>query len=81
MGISIEQCRAGRALLNWSAQALADAAKTGVATVRRFESGQPVQITSIETMQAALENAGVIFVADSEPSPTGGAGVRLRGSD
>lgn len=75
--ISLEQCRAGRALLGWSAVELAASAKVGVATVRRFESGQPVQPASINALQGALEHARVVFMADGDRSIGGGAGVRL----
>lgn len=75
--ITVEQCRAGRALLGWSAAELAAAAVVGVATVRRFESGQPVQPASVNLMQVALERARVIFITDGGRSARGGAGVRL----
>ena len=73
----IEQCRSARALLNWSAAELADAAGLGSATVRRFESGQAVQAGSIETMRRALEAAGVVFIETGETSRKAGFGVRL----
>ena len=72
-----EQLRAGRALLDWSQDDLAKKAGVGVATVRRLE-GQSGQLRStsqsIWALQAALEQAGVIFIAESEPL---GPGVRL----
>lgn len=75
--ITAPQLRAGRALLKWSAQDLADAASIGVATVRRAES----DVGEIETTAAnalairnALETAGVEFI----PENGGGAGVRLQ---
>lgn len=73
----IEQCRSARALLNWSAADLAQAAKLGSATVRRFESGQTVQPESIDTMRRALEAAGVLFIDSGELSRKAGYGVRL----
>jgi transcriptional regulator with XRE-family HTH domain len=75
--ISIEQCRAARSLLDWSAQALADAASLGVATVRRFESGSFVQAASIATIERTLSEAGITFIAAGETSSEGGEGVRL----
>ena len=77
MLLSVEQCRAARALLGWSTNALADASKLGLATVRRFETGNPVQPNSIEAMQKALEDAGIAFVSADQPSATGGEGVRF----
>lgn len=77
MPMTIEQCRAARALLGWSTMALADAAGLGIATVRRFETANPVAQSSVATMQKALERAGVVFLDADQPSPPGGAGVRL----
>jgi len=79
MGMTIPQCRAARALLGWSAADLAASCKIGIATVKRFESGQTVQDASVDTMRKALEAAGVQFIAIGATSPGAGAGVRLRG--
>lgn len=73
----IEQCRAARALLDWSAQDLADRAEIGVATIRRFESGSAVATASIDAMVATLNAAGIAFIAAGESSPDGGEGVRI----
>lgn len=69
------QCRAARALLDWSQQQLADAARVGVVTVRQLEAGasQPRNAT-LDVMKRALEEAGVIFVAENGEGP----GVRLK---
>lgn len=75
--VNVEQCRGARALLGWSAQDLADAAKIGVATVRRYEGGNPVALGSIELMAGAMRAAGVIFIDDGEKSLAGGPGIRL----
>lgn len=77
MDMTIAQARGARGMLNWSAAALAEASSIGIATVKRFEGGQPVQSASIHAMQRALEAAGIVFIADGEPSLTAGAGVRL----
>lgn len=73
--INSAQCRAGRALLNWSQQQLADAARVGVVTVRQFESGgsEPRNAT-LDVIRRALESAGVIFVEENGEGP----GVRLK---
>ena len=73
----VEQCRAGRALLAWSAQRLADEAQIGVATVRRYEGGSVVVAGSIDAMRAAMQQAGVVFVDADETSSSGGPGVRI----
>ena len=75
--ISIEQCRAARALLDWSAQMLADKAGVGVATVRRYESGHAVADASLTAIEAALAAAGITFIATGDVSRDGGEGVRF----
>ena len=72
--ITPAQCRAARALLDWSQQQLAEAARVGVVTVRQFEAGasQPRNST-VDVVIRALEAAGVEFIAENG----GGAGVRL----
>jgi transcriptional regulator with XRE-family HTH domain len=75
--MKVEQCRAARALLDWSAQQLAEYAGVGVATVRRFESGSTVADTSVDAMTKALNAAGISLIPAGAPSPNGGAGVRL----
>ena len=76
--ISPAQCRAGRALLDWSAGDLA--AKVGLDErfVRAFESntGDPSS-GQVEALRSALMRAGVVFTNGNSP------GVRLvsRGGD
>lgn len=73
------QCRAARALLNLSRDALADMAEVGVATISDFERGQrqPYDRT-LRDIQTALEEAGVLFIpADTDA----GAGVRLKATN
>lgn len=69
------QCRAARALLDWSQQQLADAAGVGVVTVRQFEgsAAEPRRAT-LAAIHGALHGAGVQFI----PENGGGAGVRLK---
>lgn len=63
-----------RAALNWSTQDLAKAAAVGANTVNRFEAGQDARVSSVEKMRKAMEDAGVIFVAENGEGP----GVRLK---
>lgn len=65
-----------RAALNWSTQDLATAAGVGANTVNRFETGQDARMSSVDKMRSAMEEAGVIFVAENGEGP----GVRLRKS-
>lgn len=74
--ITGSQIRAGRALLRWSADDLARAAKLGVATVRRAEAvdGRPaITEANSAAIRRALEEGGVQLI----PENGGGAGVRL----
>jgi transcriptional regulator with XRE-family HTH domain len=71
------QCRAARALLDWSQQQLADASKVGNATIRNFEGGKSSpQNATLDVLRRALEAAGVEFI----PENGSGVGVRLKKS-
>jgi hypothetical protein len=61
-----EQCRAARAWLDWSQDALAKAANVGVSTVRDFEGKKNRNPTrnNLAAMQDALEKGGVSFFDD-----------------
>ena len=75
--ITSGQIRAGRALLRWSANDLAERSRLGVATIRRAEAADgPILITEANSaaIRSTLESAGVIFVEENGEGP----GVRLR---
>jgi transcriptional regulator with XRE-family HTH domain len=69
------QCRAARALIDWSREQLADASRVGLRTIVDFERGarEPREIT-IAAIRAALESASVIFVDENGEGP----GVRMK---
>jgi len=75
MGITAGQARAARGLIGWSQDELAAESGVGRATIADFESGkrQPYE-TTLGKLSAALEKAGVEFIAENG----GGPGVRLR---
>jgi len=68
-----EQCRAGRALLNWSQEELAKRARVAKQTLADFERGarSPYPRT-LADIREALEVEGVEFTNGDAP------GVRLR---
>ncbi|WP_342211505.1 transcriptional regulator [Blastochloris tepida] len=69
------QCRAARALIEWTQPRLAEAAKLGLSTVVDFEkSRRSVSEDAIAAIRLALEGAGIEFI----PENGGGPGVRLQ---
>jgi len=69
------QCRAGRGLLDWSQQDLADYASVGIVTVRQLEAGvNAPRRSTLEVVRQAFERGGVEFIDENG----GGPGVRLR---
>lgn len=77
MSLTGSQIRAGRALVRWSAEKLAEAAKLGRITVTRAEAvdGKPsLTEANVDAIRRVLETAGVEFI----PENGGGPGVRLK---
>ena len=74
-GVTGGQIRAARAILNMSAQDLADATKLSRGTIQRaeLESAQ-ITVANTERIVDVLEAMGVIFI----PANGEGPGVRLR---
>lgn len=70
--LTIQACRAGRALLKWGVRDLAREAGLGVASVARFEAGEPIREETAEKIVAAFEAYGV------EITNGKGTGARLR---
>ena len=74
------QCRAGRAMLGWSQDRLAELSHVNKKTVADFERGvrQPYERT-LRDLRETMESAGVLFIDDGAASDVGGGpGVRLR---
>ncbi len=70
--ISPAQCRAARAILDWSQQKLADESKIGNATIRNFEGEKSTpQHATLDVLRRCFEAAGIEFI--------NGTGVKLRG--
>ena len=70
--IAPAQCRAARALLDWTQPRLAEKAVVGLSTVVDFErERREVSSEAIAKMKDALESAGVEFTNGGQP------GVRM----
>lgn len=63
-----------RVAVGWGVRDLAREAKVSTDTVARLERGDLLKEATISAIRAALESAGVEFIAENG----GGAGVRLR---
>lgn len=68
------QVRAARALLKWKVEDLAKNAQVSPNTVVRFEAEKGVNMATLKAIQAALEEAGILFIHENG----GGVGVRFR---
>lgn len=69
------QCRAARALLDWSREDLARESKVSRAAIADFETAKrQVRERTTDDLLSALEAAGIEFI----PANGGGAGVRFR---
>ncbi|WP_378947751.1 helix-turn-helix domain-containing protein [Mesorhizobium sp. ANAO-SY3R2] len=72
--ISPEQCRAARALLNWTQADLGERVSISVVSIRAFEKGGEMRDANRKLLALTFEQAGVVLI----PENGGGAGVRLR---
>ena len=64
----------GRAAVGWSVRELARNVGVTPNTISRIENGGDALASTMERLQTALENVGVIFIYADEEGP----GVRLR---
>jgi transcriptional regulator with XRE-family HTH domain len=69
-----DQCRMARAAVKLGIKELSTLAKISTNTLVRFERGEKLKDSTIETIQAVLEAAGVEFISANG----GGPGVRLK---
>jgi transcriptional regulator with XRE-family HTH domain len=73
--ITPAQCRAGRALIDWSKEQLAEAARVSVRTISDFERVRKTpREASLKAIEAALFDGGVLMVGEGNA----GVGVRLK---
>ncbi|RJG46648.1 XRE family transcriptional regulator [Mesorhizobium sp. DCY119] len=71
--ISPEQCRAARALLNWTQADLASRVSISAVSIRAFEKGGEMRDSNQKLLRLTFEQAGIQFI----PENGGGAGVRM----
>ena len=78
MSLSSAQCRAGRALLDWSQEELAANAQIARATIADFERGTRTPTRSnLAAIKSALFAGGVDLISEPDEG-VAGAGVRFR---
>ena len=70
-----EQSLAARALLRWRQKDVANRTDIGERSIRRFETGRPVDKKSLRLMRKIYEEAGIVFV---DPTHDSGPGAYLR---
>jgi transcriptional regulator with XRE-family HTH domain len=73
------QLRIARFALRWSVQRLSEETGVPLRTVKRVEADDGIPTTSastVHTLQAALESAGIEFIGTPEDGP----GIRIRTS-
>jgi transcriptional regulator with XRE-family HTH domain len=68
------QCKMARVATGLGVRDLAELAKVSPDTVARLERGEPLKERTVDAIRRALEDAGVIFVAENGEGP----GVRLK---
>ncbi|MDM9626281.1 XRE family transcriptional regulator [Rhizobium sp. S152] len=72
-----QQCRAARALLDFSHDDLALRARVDVSVLQSFEAGSGAPDDSVDALRTAVEEAGAMLITSGSNSPAGGEGVRL----
>jgi hypothetical protein len=78
--LTAAQCRAARALLNWSQDRLAEASKVGISTISDFERDKRRPHDHLlRDIRSSLELGGVEFIGERGGGPRG-TGVWLRGA-
>jgi hypothetical protein len=73
--IIASQCRAARALIDWSLVQLSESSGVPIDTISAFEGGAGIDAAANLALQQALQRGGAVFLAAAK---TRGAGVRLK---
>ncbi|WP_404286466.1 helix-turn-helix transcriptional regulator [Microvirga sp. RSM25] len=75
MAITRDQCRAARALLDWTQDQMAERSAVSKKTLADFEAGRRVPYDrTLTDIRRAFEEAGIQFI----PENGGGAGLRFK---
>ena len=72
--LTCEQCRAARALLDWTQSELSRQTALSAVSIRAFERGGAMRGSNMNLLRLTFERAGVEFIPESGG---GGVGVRL----
>ncbi|MBU4089135.1 MAG: transcriptional regulator [Alphaproteobacteria bacterium] len=78
--IKSAQCRAARALLDWTQSDRAGRTAISAVSIRAFERGGEMRESNLKLLQLTFEAAGIVFEEEGEMVP-GGIGVRLKAGD
>ena len=79
--MSAAQMKAARALLGIDQGSLAEASGVSIATIRRMEGSEGTVRANVDSLMKiinALDEAGVVLIAEGTNSEDGGRGVRLK---
>lgn len=71
------QCRAARALLDWTQADLASRTAISAVSIRAFERGGDMRESNLRLLRLTFEAAGVVFEGPGE-LVVGGIGVRMK---
>lgn len=66
MLLTKEVAKAGRALIGWTQQDLADRSGLSIGTIQRFETGGSMYGDNAERMIQALTDGGIIFISRAD---------------
>lgn len=75
--ITAAQCRAARALAALDQVDLASRAGVSLNTVRNFEAGHDIKVSTASKIRAALEGAGIVLI-DANRKLAGGVALSAR---
>lgn len=75
--IDSAQCRAARALLNWTQGELSGKTSISAVSIRAFEKGGEMRDNNKKLLQLTFEAQGIVFL-DTGETTNGGPGVRLK---